>query len=151
MARAWAWAWPWPDVSQPASLPSPGLGGTKLNNTYHHSATIAHSLPGIGKVAGGHHHGAHSVVGIAAVVLVVLGFLAAAMIYVVTGARVLMVGVRIWQFGLAVRSLANPVHSTNQPMRLLLSLRQERRSWLDASGVKVLTKIPHVIPMCAEA
>lgn len=49
-----------------------------LPDADHHNATIAHSLPplsnavcaGIGKVAGGHRHGTHSVIGIAAFVFV---------------------------------------------------------------------------------
>ena len=53
-------------------------GAAMLPDADHHNATIAHSLPplsnamcaGIGKAAGGHRHGTHSILGIAAFVLV---------------------------------------------------------------------------------
>jgi membrane-bound metal-dependent hydrolase YbcI (DUF457 family) len=53
-------------------------GAAMLPDADHHNATIAHSLPplsnvmcaGIGKVSGGHRHGTHSIVGIAAFVFV---------------------------------------------------------------------------------
>ncbi|WP_427016284.1 metal-dependent hydrolase [Pseudarthrobacter sp. P1] len=49
-------------------------GAALLPDADHHNATIAHSLPplsnalcsGIGKVAGGHRHGTHSIIGMAA-------------------------------------------------------------------------------------
>ncbi|MFF2244262.1 metal-dependent hydrolase [Arthrobacter sp. NPDC058130] len=53
-------------------------GAAMVPDADHHNATIAHSLPplsnvmcaGIGKLAGGHRHGTHSVVGIAAFVFI---------------------------------------------------------------------------------
>ncbi|WP_427019373.1 metal-dependent hydrolase (plasmid) [Pseudarthrobacter sp. P1] len=53
-------------------------GAAMLPDADHHNATIAHSLPplsnvmcsGIGKLAGGHRHGTHSMVGIAVFVLI---------------------------------------------------------------------------------
>lgn len=53
-------------------------GAAMVPDADHHNATIAHSLPplsnvmcaGIGKLAGGHRHGTHSIVGIAAFVFI---------------------------------------------------------------------------------
>ena len=53
-------------------------GAALASDADHHNATIAHSLPplsnvicaGIGKVSGGHRHGTHSIVGIAAFVFI---------------------------------------------------------------------------------
>lgn len=53
-------------------------GAAMVPDADHHNATIAHSLPplsnvmcaGIGKISGGHRHGTHSIVGIAAFVFV---------------------------------------------------------------------------------
>ncbi|WP_277209206.1 metal-dependent hydrolase [Isoptericola croceus] len=56
-------------------------GAALLPDADHHNATIAHSLPpvsnvicsGVGAVSGGHRHGTHSLVGIAAAVLIAFG------------------------------------------------------------------------------
>lgn len=53
-------------------------GAAMLPDADHHNATIAHSLPplsnvmcsGIGKLAGGHRHGTHSIIGIVAFVFI---------------------------------------------------------------------------------
>lgn len=66
-------------------------GAAMLPDADHHNATIAHSLPplsnvmcaGIGKLAGGHRHGTHSIVGIAAFVFV--AWLAGLWAYDLTG------------------------------------------------------------------